>query len=94
MDAQIDNFANTRLDIISYIGVPAALSLFQKALFSVTIGSNDFINNYLTPEVTSSEYKLDSPELFVTTMISRLRTQLTVIFLITHNLCFKIKILI
>ncbi|KAK2412147.1 GDSL esterase/lipase [Trifolium repens] len=80
MDAQIDNFANTRHDIISYIGVPAALNLFQKALFSVTIGSNDFINNYLTTAVTSSEYKLDSPELFVTTMISRLRTQLTRLF--------------
>jgi len=79
MDAQIDYFANTRHDIISYIGVPAALNLFQKALFSVTIGSNDFINNYLTPDVAFSEDKLDSPELFVITMISRLRTQLTVI---------------
>lgn len=80
MDAQIDYFANTRHDIISYIGVPAALNLLQNALFSVTIGSNDFINNYLTPDVAFSEDKLDSPELFVTTMISRLRTQLTVIF--------------
>lgn len=80
MDAQIDYFANTRHDIISYIGVPAALNLLQNALFSVTIGSNDFINNYLTPDVALSEDKLDSPELFVTTMISRLRTQLAVIF--------------
>ncbi|TKY54249.1 GDSL esterase/lipase [Spatholobus suberectus] len=79
-DAQIDNFANTRQDIISSIGVPAALNLFKRALFSVTIGSNDFINNYLTPELTFSDQKAASPELFVTTMISKLRVQLTRLF--------------
>ncbi|XP_061349163.1 GDSL esterase/lipase At4g16230-like [Gastrolobium bilobum] len=80
LDAQIDNFANTRQDIISSIGVPASLNLFKRALFSVTIGSNDFINNYLTPAVTFPEQILQSPELFVTTMISKLRAQLTRLF--------------
>ncbi|KAJ1395279.1 SGNH hydrolase superfamily [Sesbania bispinosa] len=80
LEAQIDNFANTRHDIISNIGVPAALNLFKRALFSVTIGSNDFINNYLTPAVTFPEHKLESPELFVSTMISKLRAQLTRLF--------------
>lgn len=83
MDAQIDNFANTRHDIISSIGVPGALKLFKNALFSVTIGSNDFINNYLAPNFAYSKYKSDSPEIFVTTLISKLQTQLTVIFLAT-----------
>ncbi|KAJ7955243.1 GDSL esterase/lipase [Quillaja saponaria] len=77
MDAQLDNFANTRQDIISSIGVFAALKLFRRALFSVTMGSNDFINNYLTPVVSSVEQELVSPELFVSTMISRYRLQLT-----------------
>lgn len=86
LDAQIDNFANTRQDIISNIGPPLALNLFKKALFSVTIGSNDFINNYLTPAVTFSEHGFSSPELFVASMIARLRLQLTVIlFLRTYN---------
>lgn len=78
MDAQLDNFANTRQDIISRIGAPAALKLFQRSLFSVTIGSNDFINNYLTPILSAAEQKLVSPQTFVGTMISRFRLQLTV----------------
>ncbi|KAK7329571.1 hypothetical protein VNO77_23741 [Canavalia gladiata] len=79
-DAQIDNFANTRQDIISTIGVPETLNLLKRAIFSVTIGSNDFINNYLTPAVSILEQKLSSPELFVTILMSRLREQLTRLF--------------
>lgn len=78
MDAQLDNFENTRQYIISRIGVPAAQNLFSEALFSVTIGSNDFINNYLTPVVSTFEQKLVSPEAFVGALISRFRGQLTV----------------
>ncbi|KAF5464767.1 hypothetical protein F2P56_014819 [Juglans regia] len=77
LDAQLDDFANTRQDIIGSIGAPAALNLFGTALFSVTIGSNDFINNYLTPVISTAEQKLVSPEVFVGTMISRYRLQLT-----------------
>ena len=86
MDAQIDNFANTRQDIISNIGLPAAMQLFKKSLFSVTIGSNDFINNYLTPVLSTAKQKLVSPEMFVEAMISRFRLQLTVktLFFFSH----------
>ncbi|KAL5541992.1 hypothetical protein UlMin_009702 [Ulmus minor] len=77
LDAQLDNFANTRQDIISSIGLEEALKLLGRALFSVTIGSNDFINNYLTPVVSAAEQKLISPEQFVGDMISRFRLQLT-----------------
>ncbi|VVA29633.1 PREDICTED: GDSL [Prunus dulcis] len=78
LDAQIDNFANTRQDIVSRIGLPAALKLFSRALFSVTMGSNDFINNYLAPVISIPEQKLISPEVFVAILISRYRLQLTV----------------
>lgn len=78
LDAQIDNFANTRQDIISNIGVPAAIKLFESSMFSVTVGSNDFINNYLTPVLSAAERKLVSPEQFVVTMVTRFRQQLTV----------------
>ncbi|KAF6143381.1 hypothetical protein GIB67_001325 [Kingdonia uniflora] len=77
LDAQLDNFANTRQDIISSIGLPGALKLFAKSIFSVTMGSNDFINNYLTPIVSVAEQKLISPESFVNMLISRYRIQLT-----------------
>ncbi|XVF28200.1 hypothetical protein REPUB_Repub15cG0008400 [Reevesia pubescens] len=76
-DAQLDNFENTRKDIMSIIGTPAALELFQTALFSVTIGSNDFINNYFTPVVSAEEQKLVPPQVFVASMIGRFRIQLT-----------------
>ncbi|KAG4956554.1 hypothetical protein JHK85_042934 [Glycine max] len=67
-DAQIDNFANTREEIISLIGVPAALNLFKKALFTVALGSNDFLDNYLTPILSIPERVLVSPESFVATL--------------------------
>lgn len=87
MDAQLDSFANTRQDMISSIGVSATLELLQGALFSVTIGANDFINNYLTPVLSTTEQNLVSPESFLETMISRFRLQLAVNFFSTlHNL--------
>ncbi|XP_017218967.1 GDSL esterase/lipase At4g16230 isoform X1 [Daucus carota subsp. sativus] len=76
-DAQIDYFANTRQDIISQIGAPAAARLLETALFSITIGSNDFLNNYLVPVVTEVRRRIDPPEVFINTLISRYRVQLT-----------------
>ncbi|CAN1281593.1 GDSL esterase/lipase At4g16230 [Linum perenne] len=55
MDAQIDNFAKTKNDIISMIGLAKAEKLLENALYSVTIGSNDFVNNYLTPIISVFE---------------------------------------
>lgn len=82
LDAQIDYFANTRQDIISSIGAPATLDLLNRSLFSVSIGSNDFINNYLTPTLPFSERRMVSPpEFFVAVMISNFRLQLTVMFI-------------
>ncbi|GFQ07438.1 GDSL esterase/lipase at4g16230 [Phtheirospermum japonicum] len=79
LDAQMDNFANTRQEIISRIGYGAAKKLLKNAMFSVTIGSNDFINNYLTPFVSDHkvEQQLLPPDSFVGAMISRYRIQLT-----------------
>uniref|UniRef100_A0A0A0L961 Uncharacterized protein n=1 Tax=Cucumis sativus TaxID=3659 RepID=A0A0A0L961_CUCSA len=77
MDAQIDNFANTRQDIITMIGLHSAIDLLRTSIFSITIGSNDFINNYFTPVLSDSGHRLIPPELFVGSMISRYRLQLT-----------------
>ncbi|KAI4311083.1 hypothetical protein MLD38_036012 [Melastoma candidum] len=80
LDAQIDNFANTRQDMISSIGDDATAELIRNALFSLTIGSNDFINNYLTPILSTAERQLVSPEAFVDSMISRFCVQLRRLF--------------
>lgn len=88
MDAQLDNFANTRQDIISSIGASAAMNLFQNALYSITIGSNDFINNYLTPVLSIPEQKVVTPEQFVSAMVARFRLQLTVKIIQKNYLLF------
>ena len=78
LDTQISNFEKNRQSIISIIGQPAAGRFFGEALFSVVIGSNDFLNNYLIPVASVARQMLESPDLFVGSMISRLRLQLTV----------------
>ncbi|KAI3727781.1 hypothetical protein L6452_16401 [Arctium lappa] len=47
LDAQLDNFAKTRQDIISGIGFPAAHNLLNRALFSVTIEPPGFLRGIM-----------------------------------------------
>ncbi|CAH1429534.1 unnamed protein product [Lactuca virosa] len=74
MDAQLDNFAKTRLDIISILGAPEAFNLFATAFFTVTMGSNDFINNYF---ILPGHSHPVPPKTFIQSMISTFRRQLT-----------------
>ncbi|XP_021752378.1 GDSL esterase/lipase At4g16230-like [Chenopodium quinoa] len=75
-DAQLDNFANTKQDIIAQIGEAATNELMNKAFFSVVIGANDFIANYLLPVIIRGHI-LMQPDAFIDTMISKFRLQLT-----------------
>ncbi|KAI3923706.1 hypothetical protein MKW98_011336 [Papaver atlanticum] len=75
LDAQIDNFANTRRYIISTVNASSRI-LIGEALFFVVIGSNDFIANYFTP-IPLIPLRKVTPEVFVDSMISRLKLQLT-----------------
>ncbi|KAI3891569.1 hypothetical protein MKX03_033116 [Papaver bracteatum] len=76
LDAQIDNFANTRKYIISTVNASSSRILLGEAIFFVVIGSNDFIANYFTP-IPLIPLRKVTPEVFVDSMISRLRLQLT-----------------
>ncbi|KAI3506023.1 hypothetical protein L1887_28376 [Cichorium endivia] len=76
MDAQLENFAKTKLNIISSIGAPATNKLFTTALYQVTTSSNDFINNYFLPSLKERP----PPETFIRTMISSFRRQLTKLY--------------
>ncbi|RWW54075.1 hypothetical protein BHE74_00039370 [Ensete ventricosum] len=67
----------TGQDIIARLGSPAASALLRTALFSVTIGANDFINNYLTPLLSVPQRAVVPPDVFVEAMIARYRHQLT-----------------
>ncbi|XP_026395817.1 GDSL esterase/lipase At4g16230-like [Papaver somniferum] len=76
MDAQLDNFANTRNYIISNISGGGSKKLLENALFIIVMGSNDFLHNYFTPIISIPKQKLESPGMFVDSMISKFRLQL------------------
>ncbi|EER94970.1 GDSL esterase/lipase At4g16230 [Sorghum bicolor] len=82
LDAQIDNYANSRHDLIARHGEVEAVSLLRGALFSVTMGSNDFINNYLTPIFSVPQRVTTPPVAFISAMIAKYRQQLTRLYLL------------
>ncbi|KAL0396671.1 UNVERIFIED_CONTAM: GDSL esterase/lipase [Sesamum calycinum] len=53
MDIQVDYFNITRKEIDKLLGASKAREYLQKkSIFSITIGSNDFLNNYLLPVIS------------------------------------------
>uniref|UniRef100_A0A1D1XYN6 GDSL esterase/lipase At2g23540 n=1 Tax=Anthurium amnicola TaxID=1678845 RepID=A0A1D1XYN6_9ARAE len=78
MDIQVDYFNITRQQLDGVLGKANAKAwLMKQALFSVTIGSNDFLNNYLVPVVYAGVRITETPDGFVNDLINHLRTQLT-----------------
>jgi len=50
MDVKIDYFSVTRKQIDKLLGESKAKEyIMKKFIFSVTVGANDFLNNYLFP---------------------------------------------
>lgn len=82
LDAQIDNYAKNRREMMTQQGEVAAVSRLRGALFSVTIGSNDFINNYLVPILSVPERAVTPPEAFINGMIAKYRQQLIRLYLL------------
>nr|GEW14827.1 GDSL esterase/lipase At4g16230-like [Tanacetum cinerariifolium] len=80
MDLQLHSFAKTKDDIISLIGKPAAHNLLANALFSTTVGSNDFVNNYILPPASNHTRKLMPPKIFIGILISTYRRQLKTLY--------------
>ncbi|TVT99180.1 hypothetical protein EJB05_55467 [Eragrostis curvula] len=78
MDLQVDYFNITRKQLDDLLGRDRAREfLRKKAIFSVTIGSNDFLNNYLMPVLSVGTRVSESPDGFIDDLISHLRDQLT-----------------
>ncbi|XP_051117336.1 GDSL esterase/lipase At2g23540-like [Andrographis paniculata] len=78
MDIQVDYFNITRKQIYKLLGASKARQYLNKhSIFSVTIGSNDFLNNYLLPVVSAGARIRQTPDDFVADMIDHLRSQLT-----------------
>jgi len=78
MDLQVDYFNATRRQLDELLGGDRAKEfLRKKAIFSVTVGSNDFLNNYLMPVLSTGTRISESPDSFINDLIFHLRDQLT-----------------
>ncbi|XP_008796209.2 GDSL esterase/lipase At2g23540-like [Phoenix dactylifera] len=78
MDIQVDYFNITRQQLNGLLGKAKSKQfLAKKAIFSITVGSNDFLNNYLLPVVSAGERYLQTPDEFIDDLISNIRNQLT-----------------
>ncbi|KAL5557159.1 hypothetical protein UlMin_039395 [Ulmus minor] len=78
MDVQVDYFAITRKQIDKLLGKSKAKDyISKKSIFSVTVGANDFLNNYLLPVLSVGARISQSPDSFIDDMINHLRDQLT-----------------
>ncbi|KAL8473642.1 hypothetical protein ACS0TY_029802 [Phlomoides rotata] len=78
MDIQIDYFNITRKQIDKLLGASKAREhITKRSIFSITVGSNDFLNNYLLPVISAGERITQTPDSFVDDLINHLRGQLT-----------------
>lgn len=73
---QIELFQGTQKLIISKIGIQEADKFFQDARYVVALGSNDFINNYLTGLYSASWNYND--QTFISYIMETLEAQLKV----------------
>ncbi|CAL9026943.1 unnamed protein product [Prunus brigantina] len=78
MDIQVDFYNQTRKQIDKVLGPSKAKEYITKrSIFSITIGSNDFLNNYLLPVLSIGARISESPDAFIDDLISHFRAQLT-----------------
>lgn len=79
MDVQVDFFNTTRKQFDDLLGKEKAKEYIgKKSIFSITIGANDFLNNYLFPLLSVGTRFSQTPDDFIGDMLEHLRGQLTV----------------
>lgn len=74
---QIENFAETLNEMRSILKEEELKDHLAKALVIITIGSNDYINNYLQPTFYRTSF-LYNPKDFADLLIARYTTQVRV----------------
>ncbi|CAA7033197.1 unnamed protein product [Microthlaspi erraticum] len=78
MDVQVDFFNTTRKQFDDLLGKDKAKDyISKKSIFSITIGANDFLNNYLFPLLSVGTRFTQTPDNFIDDMLDHLRDQLT-----------------
>ncbi|KAL6012509.1 hypothetical protein ACLOJK_002998 [Asimina triloba] len=78
IEVQVDFFNVTRKQIDGLLGASKAREYVMKnSIFSITVGANDFLNNYLLPVFSIGARISQTPDAFVDGLVSNLKTQLT-----------------
>eukprot|EP00253_Pinus_taeda_P022499 PITA_22499 len=72
---QIEMFQGTKITIAKKIGHDQAEKFFNQSIYLMSIGSNDYINNYLLPVLADSWTY--TPDGFIEYLASTLRQQIT-----------------
>lgn len=78
---QVQNYQNTVAQVVELLGDEnTAADYLRKCIYSVGLGSNDYLNNYFMPQYysTSRQY---TPEQYADDLINRYSDQLNVSFL-------------
>eukprot|EP01018_Ginkgo_biloba_P022952 Gb_30432 [translate_table: standard] len=77
---QLSNFQTTLGDLTSQLGSAAVVAQYlSKSIFAVGFGSNDFINNYLMPNLYSSSRQY-TPQTYTDLLISQYSKQLMTLY--------------
>ncbi|KAL8152005.1 hypothetical protein V2J09_021813 [Rumex salicifolius] len=77
LEMQVNFFSNTRKQFDKLLGKSKARDyIMKKSIFSITIGSNDFLNNYLLPVLSIGTRITQTPDGLIDDMISTLKSQL------------------
>lgn len=76
MEVQVNNFAETRKELTRMLGANATKELLGKSVFSITMGANDFINNYLVPIASTIQRVFVTPDSFIDQVMTTYRAQL------------------
>ncbi|KAJ7531559.1 hypothetical protein O6H91_14G048800 [Diphasiastrum complanatum] len=76
---QIQYFANTTNELRNMLGAESAANLLAKSIVSVTIGANDYLNNYLSPVPLTTDTAL-SPQQYQERLLSNFRRQIIALY--------------
>lgn len=77
LSQQVVNFESTLSDLRSQMGDGQLTTYLAKALVIMSLGSNDYINNYLQPSFYATSY-IYTPNDYADLLINRYATQILV----------------
>ncbi|CAL1400766.1 unnamed protein product [Linum trigynum] len=77
---QVRNYQNTVRQVVSLLGSEAAAAnLLNKCIYSIGLGSNDYLNNYFMPQLYNTGRQF-TPEQYANDLIQRYTQQLQIMY--------------